>query len=182
MTGAINFTTLDGISDLLDKSTYYARMRNDSGRIFVRSYYTSTNAATGAVKDYLEYEALKNGETATETKLRSYKYATWSAGGTTVHPIDEVVHHTGDAAADIATTEFDYEWHTGTTNLSQVKTTRYVVENSTSSSDALERLEEFDLYGTEPGRKTRTDWSFTSRTMRPKCFPPISTGTSTHRR
>ncbi len=122
-------------------------LNSTSGLIHVYNYYT-TNTSPAAL-GYLHYEAVMNGTSNPEIKLRELEYGSATAGDVTVRPVTKrIVYRTDDNMNGIATTYTHAGYYSGTVQPTQRTTTLPKVPTSENGADAFStRIENYDEFG-----------------------------------
>ncbi len=131
-------------------------LKSSDGLIHVNDFYTSTDLANGELAGYLRYEKVKQGSSGTEAKLREWKYASRTAGNSTVNLTWKEIVYQSDASggSDAATTDYTYTWFSGSTQFEKRTTTLPVVSTSQNGSGTADFFEEvFDINGRNTWRK-----------------------------
>ncbi|WP_186774669.1 RHS repeat protein [Allorhodopirellula solitaria] len=122
-------------------------LHSDDGVIHRTEYYSASNGS-GAAKGYVKAEKIKRGSGGDAILLRSMKYGSHTAGGTTIRPVSDEIVYRNDDGTGKSTTRYDYQYHADSFQPSQRITTLPVVptgQNGDGSTDT--RTERFDIHG-----------------------------------
>lgn len=146
----------EAYDDLLHyTSGNYQYLADSAGFIQIFEYYSSTGGSvdedtSGSVKDYLQFEKIKNGETGTAIKRREYEYyKRVGSNGETVYPIAKETVYPSDTNQSLKIeTSYAYEWFSGTTTISKRTTTLpSVASGQNGPGSSATREEVFDTFG-----------------------------------
>jgi RHS repeat-associated protein len=139
-------------ADLLNSvSGNYQYLADSTGVIEVTDYYSTTDSQTGAVKGYVSYDKIKQGETGSEIKLKKYEYESHTDQGTglSAYPIkNEIVYPSDTDQSLTLTTGYEYTWHSGHPRISQRTTTLPAVPTGQNGSGtSASRIDVYDVFG-----------------------------------
>ena len=125
-------------------------LKASQGLIEVTAWYGTTDNGTGAAKDRIHYQAVKQGGGGAEIKIRSYKYLTKTVGGKSVVVTTEstVFRSAAGGGSDPAVTSHAYLFHLDSLQVSKKTTTPPVVPVGENGSGATYQREEiYDSLG-----------------------------------
>jgi hypothetical protein len=143
----------DSYDDLLHYDTgtsLYEYLNNSTGLIFTTDYYASTDIGTGAVQDYVQNQNVRQGQSGSDIRLRSFTYTqNIDDDGNAVYPVATDVSYPNAADATVTiTTSYAYSFNTGTNVMASKTTTLPVIstgQNGSGSADTT--TETYDTNG-----------------------------------
>lgn len=140
-------------------SNFTVTLRTNAGLIETQTYYPSSGGGAGSAPNRPWFNSVQQGTAGTPVKLRESEYVTRTAGTETIYKVSKetVYRNSASGGSSPSTTQFSYEWESGTLRMIQRTTMLPIVplgENGTGVQ--YQRVERFDSFGNVEWLKDET--------------------------